>query len=382
MKKGLLAGTALVAIATMLPGPANAQVELGLSGYMYQWFGYAKNDDDLGVEGQEPVRNDFSGTNTASDTEIHFVGETTLDNGLMFGVNVQLEGNTESDQIDESYLYVEGTFGRVELGSENSASFKMQYAAPDVGIELNSGDQDLWISFDGVGGDAGYDRSGFNSTFVEVDRNNDARRLTYYSPRFFGFQVGASYAPNTNQDDNGPVDRDADEVTDIFNIGANYVETFGGFEVAVAGGWGRGKGNGGIDDDPTAWSLGTNIGFAGFTVGGSYAQTKDNTGDEGDTTGWDIGVSYETGPWAVSLAFLRGKRDGQGTGPNGDGLDANGNVLAQKAELNTLHLSSSYALGPGVKMAGTIGGGSLKDEGGAGKDNDYWYAVVGPRLKF
>src|SRR3546814_15132709 len=70
---------------------------------MEQWFGYSSVDDRAG--------RDLDGFNHTSDSEIHFVGSTTLDNGIEFGVNVQLEANTNSgDQIDESYLYAQGSF--------------------------------------------------------------------------------------------------------------------------------------------------------------------------------------------------------------------------------------------------------------------------------
>ncbi len=159
---------------------------------MEQWVGYASQDDDLGVGGD--ARNDFSGTNTASDSEIHFKGSTTLDNGLQFGVNVQLEGNTSGDQIDESYLFVTGSFGRVEVGSENTAQYKMQYSAPDVGIGLNSGDQTAWVSYAGVGGTAGTFRGAFGSTFVEVARANDARTVPMIRLRGVWAPTSASVA--------------------------------------------------------------------------------------------------------------------------------------------------------------------------------------------
>lgn len=369
MKKILLGSTAMIAAGTMLGGQANAQIELGLGGYMQQWFGYASQDSVPGTGTNAGDSGDYDGFNSASDTEVHFIGSTTLDNGLKFGVNIQLEGNTSGDQIDESYLFVDGSFGRVEMGSENSAQYKMQYAAPDVGIGLNSGDQTNWVSYSGVGGTNGSFRTGFGSTFVEVAGANDARGLTYYTPRFAGFQVGATYRPNTNEDANGPVDRDATNVTDIGSFGINYVQSFGGFDVAVAGGYGFGSGNGN-NDDPSAWSAGLNVGFAGFTLGGSYAQTKDNPG-LGDTTGWDAGVSYGTGPWAVSLAWFHGERSDAGATFN-------------EAKTNTYHLSSSYALGPGIKVAGTLGYMKIDDEGGPidGEDNKAWYIVAGPNLSF
>jgi len=71
------------------------------------------------------------------------------------------------------------------------------------------------------------------SSFIEVGRNNDAQRITYFTPRFSGFQLGASYARDANQDNSNQVDANANgTLHDIFDIGANYVNSFGAFDVA------------------------------------------------------------------------------------------------------------------------------------------------------
>ena len=82
---------------TAAPAMAAEKIKISVGGYMEQWFGYVSSDDDTSG-------NDFSGVDIKSDAEIHFKGSTTLDNGIEFGVNVQLEGNGNAgDQIDESY---------------------------------------------------------------------------------------------------------------------------------------------------------------------------------------------------------------------------------------------------------------------------------------
>ena len=56
---------------------------------------------------------------------------------MSVGVNMQLEGNGGGDTIDESYLIVKGGFGEINLGSENSALYKMHYSAKGYGIGFN-----------------------------------------------------------------------------------------------------------------------------------------------------------------------------------------------------------------------------------------------------
>ncbi len=368
MKKALLSTTVLFAasaIAVMSAGPAaaeNEKVTLKLGGYMEQWFGYAGQDDVLGT--------DTSGVQQLSDTEVFFLGSTTLDNGIKIGVNIQLEGNTSGDQIDESYLTIGGSFGTVYIGDENSAAYKMQYSAPDVGIGANSGDETAWASYNGIGGTTGTFRGPFGSTYVEAARANDVFRVSYFSPRFSGFQFGGTYAPSTQEDAGGSYDRDA-VLHDGIAVGANFVQSFDGIDVAVAGGYSQWTGGVGAAD-PASWSLGLNIGFSGITVGGSYAHAEDDPA-VGEMTGWDVGVGYSTGPWGISLTYFHGERDGGAVGA----------CTPCQADMDTIMGSASYSMGPGIKFVGTLGYTELEDKsGGFGVDNNSTYFVVGPKLSF
>jgi predicted porin len=222
----------------------------------------------------------------------------------------------------------------------------------------------------GIGGTTGIFRGPFGSTYVEAGRANDVFRLSYFSPRFSGFQFGASYSPAAQEDAGGSYDRDA-VLHDGIAVGANFVESFNGFDVAVAGGYSQWEAGTGASD-PSSWSVGVNLGFSGFTVGGSYAHAESDPA-VGDMDGWDVGVGYSTGPWGVSLIYYHGERDGS----------AVGTCTPCKAEMDTVHGSVAYSMGPGIKFVGTIGYTSLDDKsGGAGADNDSTYFVVGPKLSF
>ena len=190
MKKTLFGTTALIAASIAMSGTAAAQndggIELGVGGYMNNFFAVGDVEADVPT-GNTESNGDYNETGHFSDGEIHFTGEYTLDNGLTVGAQVELEAFASGDQIDENYAYLEGSFGRVQLGSENTAAYLMQYAAPNVGVPVNSG----WVtSF--VAPAAGYNSSVFRhpggSTFG--DFGNDENTVTYFTPRFAGFQVG------------------------------------------------------------------------------------------------------------------------------------------------------------------------------------------------
>jgi hypothetical protein len=230
MNKILLGSTAIVAAGMIASAPtaiAAEKLKLSVGGYMEQWVGYVSSDDG--------TDQDFSGFDVKSDAEIHFKGMTKLDNGMSVGVNVQLEANSNAgDQIDESYLILKGAFGEINLGSENSAMYKMHYAPSDYGIGLNSGDNSSWTATvaDAEGDSiskSGTFRGPFGSTYIEPNRVNDSTKITYYTPRVSGFQLGVSYSPDGNQDANGQPNRDTAD-TDYVMVGANFVQKNGGNE--------------------------------------------------------------------------------------------------------------------------------------------------------
>jgi len=107
----LLATSALVAAglwATADAAMAQAKVapiSVVVGGYHQQNFGFATNKKN--VTGLPATPNSML---QYSDSEVWFGGRTTLANGITVGFDVQLEGNTSGDQIDESYLFVDGAF--------------------------------------------------------------------------------------------------------------------------------------------------------------------------------------------------------------------------------------------------------------------------------
>ena len=363
MKKLLLSGTALAAAGVVagVAAPAQAQIELGLGGYMIQYLGYANSDTNVGSSSDA-----FNGFDVKSNSEVWFTGTTTLDNGLKFGVNVQLEGNSNAaDQIDESFLFVEGSFGRFNIGSENSAGYLMTYAAPNVGVGVNStGVLTGFLPQGGGFAGAGFFRAPLGSTYVELDRANDSEKLTYFTPRFSGFQFGASYLPDPNQDSNAQVDETTVSYRDGFSLGANFVESFNGFDVAVSGRYDWADDESAAGSDPSLWSAGINLGYAGFTIGGSYANTDDMGANTG--RGFDVGVSYETGPWGVSFTYFNGEADAS--------------AAAGDTEYQAYEGAASYALGPGVTAVGSVSYQNLDAD--TGSDAETWAVIGAFKLRF
>jgi predicted porin len=300
-----------------------------------------------------------------------------LDNGLKVHYHVELEGNTSGDQIDESYLTLTGSFGQFLIGSENSAAYKMGYAPKQFGITTISGDDSVYIDFTIFGGGAGNFRTPFGSAWVEVDGScNDDKRLTYFTPRFSGFQFGVSYTPSCGTQDGGNgllAAANESTISNIVSIGANYSGKFDQVSIKVSGGFNYGeKPRNNTGSDPTTITFGTLLGFGGFSLGGYYGKTLDaiHSGPGGvndnDNMGYAVGLAYETGPWGVNITWKHGEREGT----RGGGDD----------ELDTIHLGAQYKLGPGVALKGTIAYANLDDE--TGLDDDGFYVVGGIKVSF
>ncbi|WP_245835153.1 porin [Thalassospira mesophila] len=346
MKKILIATSALVAVAVAGQAQASEKIKLSVGGYMEQWAGIASQDDSA------------SNINAfQSDTEVYFTGSTTLDNGIEVGAVIQLEGETSGDQIDEQYLYINGSFGQARMGEGDGAAAAMGITAPAVGpVGVNDGDLSNWVQIDAMP-DTVWDAG-------------DDPKVTYYTPIMGGFRAGVSYTDSSDAKNDGPGNDTGQNTTGgmpVVSLGVEYNGDFDGFSLGLSA---VGEHQGGGE-----WfSVGTNLGFGNFTVGGSYGVkakdygVNDNVADKADdTTGFDIGVAYKMDAASVSLSYA-----------NGDIVnDAAGNG----SDIDTVDLGLAYALGAGVDWKTSIFWFNADGKGNI-SDNDGYGAVTGIKLSF
>lgn len=374
----LTTSTTLVAVGVLTTPMARADgIELGVGGYMNNFFAVGDVDSDSAASPGTDGSGDFNESGLFSDGEIHFQGEATLDNGLTVGAQVELESFTSGDQIDENYAYVRGSFGAVRLGSDNTAAYLMQFTAPNVGVPINTG----WVTpFVALPGNhsAQFRHPGL-STYV--DFGNDENTVTYFTPRFAGFQLGASYTPTfsgTGDGANFPTNRIGAEGNDGVSVGANYVETLANVDVSVAAGYRSvlDENPATFGDVPEQYSAGINLGYAGFTIGGSWALEESElpNGADAPTDGqsFDLGASYSFGAWSVGATWFYSESEGgnvrSGTGNSGED------------ELNAIEGGVEYSLGPGVTTSFSVLYANIEEEGGI--ENEGVLGIGGLSLSF
>ncbi len=308
MKQILLGTTALVA-ASLVTAPAMAaeRIQLEIRGYHVGGISYSDGDftsfsydEYTDTSASDSGIGDYNEINFGSDSEVHFRGSTTLDNGLevSFKAELELEDDADvdgdADAIDEVYIQFDGGFGRVQFGQNDGAMDQMAVVAPLIFKEHGHSDSDL-DPFDSLGWGNPIDTVG--------DYTGDDIKLTYFTPSFNGLQIGASLTPNPCKNDTGYSD------CSFTTMGRNYIEVSAtwemeveSFEFAASAGFGAGESSG-SGEEPSEWTLGAAIETAGFTIGGSFKDTNTSGNSTRDETHWDAGISYETGPWSFNIAY-------------------------------------------------------------------------------
>jgi len=407
MKNYLLGTTAIVAAGMLaVTGPAHAQakksgpIKIGISGYMEQWVGVADNDDE----------NDGVNTNTGfdeqADAELWFTGSTTLDNGIKVGVRIELEGNTDGgpanqtshDQIDESSMYVQGSFGRINLGGADNAAMAMHFQAFDIGIG-NFDAQAKWVQDPTERiGIQGLERGvRFNTIWGRTAPTLDdshADKITYYTPRVEGFQFGVSWIPNFDEDNSGSIASVSNGYHDGLAVGANFVRRFDKVRVALSAGYITAK-YPPITDVPTnnpgspsTWSVGGSVSMGPMRFAGSYGAAANTRLDRGTTIGTStdgdahsLGAYYRFGKNMVGVTYWHSEVKEQV-------------AVAGDSTMDLVTISGRHSLGNGVSLRATLlyldiegedtdgNTNSTGTSGGARDDNSGWAFVTGVRVSF
>ncbi len=372
MKKILYGTTALAAVG-LLAGPASAAepLHMVLGGYYQQYFGYSNADKN------SSGATNINGTSNFQNAEVYFKMRGELDNGLKIGGRIELEGENSGDQIDQAYLTLSGGFGTLRLGGINSGrySYGWNTDSPNVGVGINSG----WVSTF-IPPQSGSTFS-FRTTAVStvIDLTNDNQKITYFTPRFNGFQFTVSWTPDANSTGGeSPFDlaNKNTSYTNAFDFGLSYSGEFNGAGVEVQAGIATANApnyasNNGFDDF-LSYNGGISVSFQGFTVAGSFARIDEGralgctaSGCTASTQGtsYSAGIGYSTGPWGFSATYFNGKSEA---------TLAN----ASDAENEFFSVAASYTLGPGIRTSLTVLNASIDGEAAGPADDNQGTAVI------
>ena len=343
MKKLLLATVAVSGLA-LAAAPAYAEVNLEVGGYFKGYGAYSDTDSQ------------DSSFDIIRDTELHIGGETTLDNGLTVGAHfeVSVDGG-DTSEIDESYLYFSGDWGRVNFGNEDGAAYLLQVAAPSADSNIDGLRQ--FVSPFGFDATGGLTASGSRDNAVDyaqdVTRGSD--KFTYLTPNFNGFQAGISYTSSNN----AAGDFGLDTTTDSVIEGAvRYEGQFQNVGVIAGAGYTT------AEEDYDAFNVGLDLDIAAFGIGAAYLS------EEGEDAGVDaeedtivVGVDYTSGPFKLGASYLN--------------LD--GEAGTTDYDLDRYTVGATYQYGPGMSLRGSV---QYFDGEYGTADDDGTAVVIGTQINF
>ncbi len=314
--------------------------------------------------------------------------------------NYNSDNRNENPNLDQAFTFAEGDFGKVEFGNNQAVNQKMKvgparFARGSGGINgkyleqvnlsmlADSSQSSSAACSGGVGsaacsnvklprfillaqspiGHGGYAKSFYqnattnpyettsfnNSRFNKTrfralkddsfDGVEDSTKISYYTPRMAGLQLGMSYAPTTNNGVTSNIGRDVDltSINNIFSFAANYSEDFDNVGVGLSATAEKGKiknssAISGIQrEDLLAYDLAATITYFGFSLGASYGSwgkslqaksgiyscdynSAQNLTDQNCASGakkfsnphyYTAGIAYSFGPIAASITGIK-----------------------------------------------------------------------------
>jgi hypothetical protein len=420
MKKILLAGTAIVG-AAVLASPAQADLKLDLGGH-FRGYGVYADNDEVGTGGSSDDLRNFE---FKRDFEVHFTGETTTDSGLTVGVHAEMDlgnesgdatvpssfpnpftGNTDADpnQLDEAYIYFSGGWGRVNFGSEDGAAYLLQVAAPSADsnvdgmrVYVQGLNSDVWddgtvngsIVGPGFNYVLGYDNAFFGGTY-----GNATDRLTYLTPKWNGFQAGASWAPKQGQEavnsafGGMSLDDNSTDYENLWELAARWDGEFEGFGISLGVGYTTASeevtqaAGSFASDDITAWDAGVTVSWNDFSLGVAYLNYTDTgVSDVGGTAGsdvetWVVGAAWDNGPYHLGASWYNSTIEANAFGL---GLSAG---AGDELEVDRYTVGGGYTSGPGMTFRGAVAFGSVDNNFAATGDSDFTQVTLGTDVNF
>lgn len=433
MKKLLLGSVAVLGLAAFA-APAMAQsngVDLELGGH---FKGYV-----AGVDQDTAINSDERNIDWLQETELHFTGETTLDNGLTVGFHAEANVDNDDDtDIEESYAYFSGHWGRVNAGAEDGAAYLLQVAAPSAdgnfdglrqviqpvnyGVSNNATVRTVaggtiaaatnlnTNGADGGGNDVVVANAVNLSNLLVFDYDHDvtgnvnerANKLTYLTPVFSGFQLGASFAPEASTDtrdlDGVNPDDEAGDFGNTYEISARYEGQIEALGFAVGAGYSHSElesaqvvtfidngANGGTAndnvfqagetvvgsrDDRQTWNAGIDFNYGPFGLGFSYLEDDLGYNDGADQETFVVGADYTTGPFKLGATYYNQDLE----------LDAFLGNGAGELETDRYTGGVVYTYGPGMTFRGSVN--YIEHEVPSSSDIEATSVLLGTQINF
>jgi predicted porin len=371
--RGFLLGSTALAAAALLAADALAAdgVTLKISGRYKGAAGVVLSEDLSAATGV--ADRDVRAYVFKQDVEVDFEGKTELENGLTVGAAVQLEGQTDEDQIDSVYAYFSGGFGELRFGDTEEAYAQFCYLVPSASELFGADSPDFNFS------NAGY--AGTNGTCYGID--DTSTKLVYFSPTVAGFKFAASFTPDNTEDTRNVLDRvgtrlrnDEDQNSENLSLAAQFAHEFGDATLTLGGG-ATISFNKEVNPNNTQPARGYNayaqLEFGDLTIGAA-SELRQNLRDDGaDAWVYGFGATYDIDPWSFGLGWTHGAYE-KAVGEN--------DVGPFNADHDIISGTVTYELVDGISVDGVLEYSDYRSHDPAGPDAHSLAAGLGTLVEF
>jgi predicted porin len=439
--------TAVVGAAVMTPAAAQEAPTVRIGGSIQAYYGYVQQSGSISYPGSQTttptgVPGGTGGGAASAPTDgtgsfgrlghhdfvtipqFSVIVSGKLANGITYGGNIDLTFNNQEGRavinrnvgvsrsapaIDEAWVFVaHPRFGQIRMGDEDGV----------MGGLMNSG----WITGFGTGGVFGVwenwqTRQNGTRTQTAPGGLGDNSKIVYMSPQFFGFDFGASFAPNFGSGGQHGCISDAASVwcdrayaargitgaaipvrggelaarRNEFQLAARWRGNVAGVGLAatvgyIGSGVARDLANGnalnpqGVQyrtlNGLNIWQAGVQASYMGFTVGAAYTWGDYNffwgntpRGARGAEQ-LTAGITYTTGPITVGANFVSGLFEGNSPStfdPAAAGglgsLTLNPVAGRQRMRRWGLGVGANYRLAPGLDLIAEYAHFSIREPG-------------------
>lgn len=376
MKKLLLSTAAVagLALAAVSPAAAADGLKLGVSGFM-AGYGLYTDQDDFGSS------NNYRNFDLRKATEVAFNGETTLENGLTVGAFINAYGDRASAhgdfEVEQSYMYFSGAWGRVNLGETVGAGYLLQVAAPSGDDFVDGFDPEInTVALNALTSAGGVtDGTLSYGQLLEAYKN----KITYFTPVFNGFQAAATVTPSIGEGDLGPTDAlTVDNVGTAYDMGyelaGRYQGSFDAFDLTLGAGYGHAsrENTSATLESRDQYNVGAVVNVGAFDIGAAYTHDDNGVKTDGDTRNWVFGADYKVGAYKVGVSYLNRKDE------------ANSTRATNTNDLTTERYATgvTYEYGPGMSFRGSIAYFQADEDTAGVQDGDAIQVGVGTVVNF
>jgi outer membrane protein OmpU len=372
MKK-LLSSAALCSLALIAtPAQAEDALKLEIGGYFRGYVAFVDQDEEPGEE--------VNGFDILRDTEVHFNGETTLDNGLTVGFHLENETDGEDGfDVNESYAYFSGGWGRVNFGAEDGVAYLLQVEAPSADDNVDGMRQyiqpvNYGAATSGAGNAAAFATLATGGFEYDNNPTGKSEKITYFTPVLNGFQAGVSFAPDSDglADDLEGIGTDdvPGDIGHTYEIAVRYEGQFNNVGVIAGGGYTHGEleEDGGGDDDRDTWNLGLDLDIGAFGIGAAYMEDN-RAQDVDDEETFVAGADYTVGALKFGASWL----------------NVENTFNQENLDTDRYSVGVIYTYGPGMTVRGSVG--HITHDGLTGQvsgddEIDATYGLLGTQIDF